>query len=139
LAKKPYQQPAVPTKDFSFGFQPFAPLPEKKVSCPKCGKVGEITGKRSAEGQFIFKCKGCNIEYSQHLKLGFCAFGVNEKNGKWLVEKSTKERVFVRSMVPSQCRACPKYEVFMALKEKCPFFKGVIGRELEPPEQWVKT
>jgi len=140
MAKRPWEKPAQPTREFeSFGHLPFAPKPKKTLECPKCGKVGEVTNKRSSEGTIIYRCNACKIEYSQALKKAYCTFKVTEKNGHWLNDKKTKEALFVRSIIPSDCRACPMYKVHFAIGKKCPHFKGRIGKELEPAEQWDKA
>lgn len=135
MAKRPWEKPAQPTRDLSAGHLPFAPFPEKKVPCPRCGQLGENTGKRNPEGQFIFTCRPCKIQYSQHLKLGFCTAFVNDKNGHQLREKKTGNMVLVRTIKPSDCRKC---SIFPG-RIRCPHFKGKIGKELEPPEQWDKA
>jgi len=131
--KRPWQ---MSPKPIDFAHLPFTPLPAKKVRCPICGKVGELTSQRNAEGELILKCNDCKIFYSQHLKKGFCLFGVNDKNGKRLQRKSDGEEVFVRPVLPSECMNCI---VHTNKKVNCPFYAGAIGGELLPPEGWEKT
>jgi hypothetical protein len=138
--KRAYEKPAVPTKDFeSFGYLPFKPKAKKKLECPRCGVRGEITGKRNVDGNDIYRCKGCKIEYSENLKKAYCSFDVNRKNGHWVTVKATKEKIFVKAIVPSECRKCSLYKTFFAIKIKCPNFRGLIGKELTPPEGWDKA
>ena len=138
--KRAYEKPAVPTKEFeSFGFMPFKPKPKRKLECPRCGNIGELTGKRNIDGNDIYRCRGCRIEYSENLKKAYCTFQVTQKNGHWVTVKATKEKVFVKAIVPSDCRKCQLYKMFFALKKKCPNYKGLIGKELNPPEEWEKT
>lgn len=135
--KKAYQKPAVPTyQPDAFEFRPFEPLPDKKVNCPKCGKIGEATSKRNVEGSVILRCQSCGIEYSEHKKKGFCDWHVPQKYGHWLKRIDTKEKVFVRSIVPSECRSCP---LNPGTSMMCPHFQGVLGKQLEFPEQWEKA
>jgi hypothetical protein len=123
----------VPT---DFSHLPFTPFPGKKVPCPMCGKVGDATSQRNPEGELIFKCKYCKIFYSQHLKKGFCQFGVNEKNGRRLQRKADGEEILVRTVLPSECKVCT---VHPDKQIPCPYFAGIIGRELLPPEGWEKA
>ena len=138
--KRAYEKPVVPTvippvMD-AFDFRPFEPLPDKKVACPKCGKIGEPSGRRNVEGSMILRCKTCGIEYSEHKKKGFCSWVKNPKFGSWLKRLDTKERVFVRSIVPSECRTCINNK---GPAVQCPYFQGVLGKQLEFPEQWEKV
>jgi len=138
--KREWEKPAVPTKTFeTFGFTPFTPKAKKKLECPRCGVIGELTGKRNIDGNYIYRCKNCSIEYSENLKKAYCTFSVNQKNGHWVIVKKTKERVFVKAILPSECRKCPLYKKFFAVKIKCPHFQGLIGTELDPPEEWKKA
>jgi len=138
--KRAYEKPAVPTvippAFDSFDVRPFMPLPDNKVACPKCGKIGEPSGKRNVEGSMILRCKPCGIEYSEHKKKGFCSWVQNPKFGSWLKRLDTKEKVFVRPIVPSECRACRNNK---GPAIKCPYFQGVLGKQLEYPEQWEKV
>lgn len=138
--KRAYEKPAIPTKKFdTFGFLPYEPKPKKKLVCPRCGVVGELTGKRNIDSNDIYRCKSCKIEYSENLKKAYCTFKTTQKNGNWVTVIATKERVFVRAIVPSDCRKCPVYKTFFAIKIMCPHYKGLIGKELSPPEEWTKT
>jgi hypothetical protein len=60
----------------------------------------------------------------------------NPKFGSWLKRLDTKEKVFVRPIVPSECRACRNNK---GPAIKCPYFQGVLGKQLEYPEQWEKV
>lgn len=131
---KPWQKKAEPS--VSFGHLPIPILPAKKVPCPMCGKVGELTGKRNVEDEPILKCKYCGILYSQHLKKGFCSWNANEKNGHRLMNKKTGEMVLVRTVSPSECRNCRMHQ---SRTVPCPFFQGRVGAELAPPDDWEKV
>jgi hypothetical protein len=138
--KRAYEKPAVPTKEFeSFGFMPFKPKPKRKLECKLCGVVGELTGKRNIDGNDIYRCIGCKIEYSENLKKAYCTFQVTQKNGHWLTLKKTNEKVFVKAILPSECCKCPLYKTFSAIHIRCPNFKGLIGIDLNPPEGWDKA
>lgn len=140
MGKREWEKPATPTRKFeSFGPLPFEPLPSKKVNCPKCGAIGKPTGKRSVEGEPIYRCKNCHIDYSEHLKKGFCSFKVAEKTGQRLTIKETGETVFVRAILPSDCKKCPFFKQYFAKKKMCPHFKGRVKTELTLPEQWDKA
>jgi len=140
LKKRLYEISPIPTRPApaidDLSHLPFTPLPEKKVPCPRCGRIGEMTNQRNPEGQKIFKCNDCKLFYSQHLKKAFCQFGANEKNGRKLQRKSDGEEILVRPVLPSECRAC---KIHHDKTIPCPFFAGIIGRELLPPEGWDKA
>lgn len=133
---KKYQERVKPSKVFGPSPFPFEPLPAKKFPCPQCGQVGELTGKRNVEDQPILRCKGCQIEYSQHMKLGYCTRGVTKHNGHLLTVRETGEVVFVRTVPPSECRNC---RLHLDKTIPCPAFKGRVGKELLMPDDWKKV
>jgi len=131
---KPWQKKAAPS--VSFGHLPFAPYIDKKVPCLICGKVGEITNKRNVENERIFKCNDCKIYYSQYLKKGFCSWGITDKNRQLLTDNASDEQIPVRVVTPSECKNCRTHT---DKTKNCPFFRGMVGKELAMPEGWEKV
>ena len=113
-------------------------VPEKVMRCPRCdGMVARKTAPKRAdrttpEGQPIYKCNACSIEFAQTTKELYCDY-------------------LVRNITKLECVACPIKEKFMPdwhqrARERggytpddpfCPYFKMRLGMDYKP-EGWFR-
>jgi hypothetical protein len=106
--------------------------------CPRCGnpKVEKLAeGPNSPTGRPIFKCRDCNIDFSENLKKEYCS-----KKGE---------------ITPEVCIQCEIKELIFQQAAKtghqvpnCPFFLGTMGEHFLPDgwqsdvgadDKWGKT
>ena len=94
-------------------------IPKKRVLCPQCDGVPEITGKVTIEGHNVFLCKNCDMKFSQYSK------------NKAVCNK------FQRLVEVIDCIKCPLMPRPISKDKQCVHFGGSVQDFMEK-EGWER-